>query len=290
MKKFSVVLAIAAAAFGFVSCTAQSPKANLKTEVDTLAYSVGMANTQGLKEYLVSRLNVDTAYINEFVKGVLDGANASDDKKKNAYYAGIQIGQKVGGQMYEAINHEVFGNDSTSTISKDNFLAGFLDGVEGNFKVFNIDIAAGIAQTKMQTVKEKAIAEQFAANRKEGEDFLAKNASKEGIKTLDGGVQYEVLTEGTGAIPTDSSTVKVHYKGTLLDGTVFDSSYDREEPSKFRANQVIKGWTTALTHMPVGSKWKVYIPQDQAYGSREAGKIKPFSMLTFEIELISIEE
>lgn len=289
MKKFSV-LAIAAAAFGFMSCTAQSPKANLKTEVDTLAYSIGMSQTQGLKDYIVTRLDVDTAYIDEFIKGLVEGSNASDDKAKNAYYAGIQIGQQVGGAMYKGINQQVFGNDSTQSVSKDNFLAGFIDGVLENVKIMTPTVAQSVAQDKMQVIQEKALENQYGANRKEGEEFLAKKAKEEGVQTLDGGVLYEVLTEGKGEIPTESSTVKVHYKGTLLDGTVFDSSYEREEPTSFRANQVIKGWTTALTHMPVGSKWKVYIPQDQAYGSREAGNIKPFSMLTFEIELISIEQ
>ena len=92
------------------------------------------------------------------------------------------------------------------------------------------------------------------------------------------------------SVPTDSSKVKVNYKGTLIDGTQFDSSYDRKEPTTFRANQVIKGWTEALTMMPVGSKWELYIPQDLAYGAREAGQIKPFSTLIFEVELVGIEK
>lgn len=103
-------------------------------------------------------------------------------------------------------------------------------------------------------------------------------------------MQYKVIKEGNGAVPTDSSTVKVHYKGTLIDGTQFDSSYDRKEPTTFKANQVIKGWTEALTMMPVGSKWELYIPQDLAYGSRDAGQIKPFSTLIFEVELVNIDK
>ena len=104
-------------------------------------------------------------------------------------------------------------------------------------------------------------------------------------------MQYKIIKEGNGAVPTDSSKVKVNYKGTLIDGTQFDSSYDRKEPTTFRANQVIKGWTEALTMMPVGSKWELYIPQDLAYGARESGgQIKPFSTLIFEVELLSIEK
>lgn len=113
---------------------------------------------------------------------------------------------------------------------------------------------------------------------------------KEGVKTTSSGLQYKIIKEGNGAIPTDSSKVKVNYKGTLIDGTQFDSSYDRKEPTTFRANQVIKGWTEALTMMPVGSKWELYIPQELAYGAREAGQIKPFSTLIFEVELVGIEK
>ena len=103
-------------------------------------------------------------------------------------------------------------------------------------------------------------------------------------------MQYEVITEGKGEKPSENSMVKVNYRGTLIDGTEFDSSFKRNEPAKFRVNQVIKGWTEALQLMPVGSKWKLYIPQELAYGEREAGQIKPFSTLVFEVELVGIEK
>ena len=104
-------------------------------------------------------------------------------------------------------------------------------------------------------------------------------------------IRDRIITKGNGAVPADSSKVKVNYKGTLIDGTEFDSSYKRNEPATFRANQVIKGWTEALTMMPVGSKWELYIPYDLAYGSRETGsQIKPFSTLIFEVELLGIEK
>ena len=145
-------------------------------------------------------------------------------------------------------------------------------------------------QERTEAIKEKALAEKYADYKKQNEDFLAENKGKEGIKTTPSGLQYKVITEGKGEVPADTSRVKVHYKGTLIDGTQFDSSYDRKEPTTFRANQVIKGWTEALTMMPVGSKWELYIPQELAYGSREAGNIKPFSTLIFEVELLSIEK
>ena len=134
----------------------------------------------------------------------------------------------------------------------------------------------------------KQLIEQFGENKAAGEKFLAENATKEGVKTTESGLQYKVIKQGKGAIPTDKNTVKVHYKGTLIDGTEFDSSYSRKEPSSFPVTGVIKGWTEALTMMPVGSKWELYIPQELAYGSRNQSKIKPFSTLVFEVELLEI--
>ena len=146
-------------------------------------------------------------------------------------------------------------------------------------------------QTQMDAVKSKALEKKYADNKAAGEKFLAENKTKEGVVTTPSGLQYKVITKGTGAIPADTSKVKVNYKGTLIDGTEFDSSYKRKEPATFRANQVIKGWTEALTMMPVGSKWELYIPQDLAYGARETGgQIKPFSTLIFEVELVGIEK
>lgn len=153
-----------------------------------------------------------------------------------------------------------------------------------------VEEANMFVQTKAEAIQAKATEAKYADNKAAGEKFLAENAKKEGVKTTPSGLQYKVIKEGKGAIPTDSSTVKVNYKGTLIDGTQFDSSYDRKEPTTFRANQVIKGWTEALTMMPVGSKWELYIPQELAYGAREAGQIKPFSTLIFEVELVGIEK
>ena len=260
MKKFTVTaLAAVAAVMMYASCDNGAPKASLKSDVDTVSYAIGMAQTQGLKDYLVGRLGVDTTYMDEFIKGLNEGANAGDDKKKAAYYAGIQIGQQISNQMVKGINHELFGDDSTKTISLKNFMAGFISGTTG-------------------------------PNKKAGEDFLKENAKKQDVKTLKSGVQYKVIKEGTGALPKDTSLVKVHYEGKTLDGKVFDSSYKRNEPTEFRANQVIKGWTDALLHMPAGSIWEVYIPQELAYGERQQGAdIKPFSMLIFKIELLEVD-
>ena len=281
---------MAFAAATFVSCGNSTPKADLKDEVDTLSYAMGMAQTQGLKEYLSDRLQIDTAYMDDFIKGLNDGANAGDDKKKAAYYAGIQIGQQISNQMVKGINHEVFGDDSTKTISLKNFMAGFVSGTTGKKGLMTIEQAGRVAQEKMVSIKAKAMEKQYGPNKVAGEKFLAANKKKPGVVTLPSGVQYKVIKEGNGPMPKDTSMVKVQYEGKTIDGNVFDSSYKRGEPVSLRANQVIKGWTEALVHMPVGSVWEVYIPQNLAYGEREQGQIKPFSVLIFKIELVSLGE
>jgi len=140
---------------------------------------------------------------------------------------------------------------------------------------------------KEQQEKAKELGEK---NKTEGAAFLAANKSKEGVKTLPSGLQYKVITEGTGPKPTTADTVVCNYRGTLIDGTEFDSSYKRGEPATFPVGGVIKGWTEALQLMPVGSKWQLFIPSDLAYGERGAGaEIGPNATLIFEVELISIK-
>ena len=289
MKKISVIAAVALAAI-MSSCGNGTPKADLKTDVDTLSYAFGMSQTQGLKEYLVQREGVDTTYIDEFVKGLNEGANAGDDKKKTAYYAGLRLGQMISQQWVKGINYEVFGEDSTQTISLKNLLAGFVAGTLEKGGLMSVEEATSTRESMMQSIKAKQMEKLYGENKKACQEFMKKIAKKDGVKSLGDGIYYEVLTEGTGEIPADTNVVKVNYEGKLINDTVFDSSYQRGEPTTFRCNQVIPGWKTALTHMPVGSTWMVYIPQEQAYASGEAGKIKPFSCLIFKIELVGIEK
>ena len=285
---FAAVAAVAAVMM--YSCGNGTPKANLKTDVDTVSYALGIDQSQGLKEYLVGNMGIDTTYINEFIKGLNEGANAGDDKKKAAYYAGIQIGQQISNQMVKSINFQLFGNDSTKTISLKNLMAGFVSGVTGKGALMTPDSARQVAQNMMRQIKAKSLMKEFGPNKEAGEKFLAENAKKEGVVTLPSGVQYKVLKEGTGVIPVDTSMVKVHYEGRTLEGTVFDSSYKRGEPTKFRLDQVIAGWKDALKNMPAGSTWEVYVPQELAYGERQQGAdIKPFSMLIFKIELLDVD-
>ncbi len=279
---------MAIVAAGFTACNNGAPKASLKSDVDSMSYAVGMAQTQGLKEYLVDRVGMDTTYMGEFIKGLTEGANAGDNKKKAAYYAGIQIGQQIANQMMKGINQEVFGDDSTQTISMKNFMAGFISGTTGKQGIMTMEQAQTVAQTKMREIKARVLEKTYGENKAEGEKFLAENGKKEGVVTLPSGVQYRIIKEGTGAIPADTSLVKCHYEGRLLNDSVFDSSYKRGEPIKLRCNQTIKGWTDAMTKMPAGSIWEVYIPQELAYAERQQGIIKPFSVLKFKIELLEV--
>lgn len=291
MKKLTLAACVAIAAAVFTSCGNGTPKASLKNDVDTLSYAIGMAQSDGVKNYLVEGLGIDSAYIDQFMKGVNEGATAGDDKAKAAYYAGIQIGQQIGTQMVKGLNYELFGNDSTQTVSLKNILAGFVAGATGKKQLMTIDVARATAEKKMHEIKAAEMEKQYGEYKRQNEKFLADNAKKEGVVTLPSGVQYKVITEGKGAIPTETATVKVNYEGKTIDGKVFDSNAKSGKPVEMRANQVIKGWTDALVHMPVGSKWEVYIPQALAYGERAQGEaIKPFSTLIFTIELVEATE
>nr|WP_321358158.1 FKBP-type peptidyl-prolyl cis-trans isomerase [uncultured Draconibacterium sp.] len=152
-----------------------------------------------------------------------------------------------------------------------------------------LEIAEEDANAIVQNFFRQAADREAQANLEEGNKFLEENGKREGVITTDSNLQYEVLTEGTGEKPSATDKVRVHYHGTLIDGTVFDSSVDRGEPAVFGVNQVIPGWTEALQLMPVGSKWKVFIPSDLAYGPRGAGAdIGPNAALIFEVELLEI--
>lgn len=286
MKKIFYVAAMAFAAFTMTSCDGNAPQANLKSDVDSFSYALGMAQTQGLKPYLSDRMGVDTAYLADFVKGVNEGATAGDNKKKAAYFAGLQIGQQISNQMVKGYNYELFGDDSTKTISLRNLLAGLITGVTGKTGKMTIQEADSTAQALMGVIKAK----RFEANKKAGVDFLAENAKKEGVKVTESGLQYKVLKEGNGAVPADTSTVEVNYEGRLIDGTVFDSSNKYgDKPATFRVNQVIKGWTEALTMMPAGSEWEIYIPEELAYGAQGSRGIDPLSALIFKVELVNVK-
>ncbi|MEC7947348.1 MAG: FKBP-type peptidyl-prolyl cis-trans isomerase [Myxococcota bacterium] len=165
-------------------------------------------------------------------------------------------------------------------------LKGLTDGLRGATLAMEPDEI----NATLRAAAEAGRARRSAANKEAGETFLAENASREGVTVLDSGLQYEVITEGSGRSPGLSDRVTTHYHGTLIDGTVFDSSVSRGQPATFGVNQVIKGWTEALQLMREGSKWRLFVPQELAYGAnpRPGGPIEPYCALVFEVELISV--
>ena len=170
-------------------------------------------------------------------------------------------------------------------MSVEDFINGISDVLAGN----NTEITHAEAQKVVNEHFQKMAEEAYAVNKEAGEKFLAENAKKEGVVVLPGGLQYEVLTEGNGKKPSATDRVQCHYEGTLIDGTIFDSSIKRGEPAVFGVNQVIRGWVEALQLMQEGAKWRLYIPYDMAYGEHGAGEmIPPYSALVFDVELIKV--
>ena len=298
MMKNTKYIALAVAVLCCLSVSAASKKKAKKTEVpvvkvdtvsiDTFSYAFGKANTMGLKEFLVQRMNIDTIYMADFLEGFDAGQMTEADKRQKARLAGMEIRTQVEDQIIPQATRQI--NDSVDLLNHKLFLDGFRTGISGKNDLMSItmDSTQALVKTQIDYYHSQQMEAKYGANRKAGEEYLKANAKKDGVKTTASGLQYKVLTQGTGEVPTATQRVKVNYRGTLIDGTEFDSSYKRNQPATFGCNQVIKGWTEALTMMPVGSKWELYIPQELAYGDRESGKIPPFSALIFEVELLEI--
>ncbi|KKA45115.1 MULTISPECIES: FKBP-type peptidyl-prolyl cis-trans isomerase [unclassified Salinivibrio] len=196
-------------------------------------------------------------------------------EQKASYGIGLQMGQQLAGSGLEGLHVDAIAKGISTA------LAGQMPEIE----IDDINNALRELHTKAEEVRQEAAKAQAA----EGDAFLADNAKREGVTVTDSGLQYEVLVQGDGEIPTSDKQVRVHYHGQLIDGSVFDSSVTRGEPVEFPVTGVIKGWIEALQMMPVGSKWKLYVPQDLAYGERGAGAaIPPFAALVFEVELLDI--
>lgn len=202
-------------------------------------------------------------------------ADYASVEKKVSYGIGRQLGDQLLANPFEGMDIPAV-------------CAGLSDAFAGNeFAVSREDLDAGFKEISARIQAQRA--EESKVKAKEGEAFLAENAGKDGIVVLESGLQYQVLAEGDGDKPTKSSTVRTHYHGTLIDGSVFDSSVERGQPAEFRVDGVIAGWTEALQLMPVGSKWRLFIPHNLAYGERGAGgAIAPYSALVFDVELLDI--
>ncbi|MBO4314577.1 MAG: FKBP-type peptidyl-prolyl cis-trans isomerase [Prevotella sp.] len=256
----------------------------LATPSDSISYAAGKTATQGLIPYLQQQLNVDTAYLEDFAKGFQEAYSKIEDPKFVAYVAGSQIAQMAKQRIFPSMKGNFEGSDIT--LSEDMFSKGFVASLKKDDSIYPDSVANKLFNDRAEAIKKAQQAEYIEQNKA----WLADNATKEGVQTTASGLQYKVITMGTGEKPKATDKVVVKYEGKMIDGTVFDSSYKRNpQTSSFRCDQVIKGWTEALTMMPVGSKWELYIPENLAYGERQAGQIKPYSTLIFTVELESIE-
>jgi FKBP-type peptidyl-prolyl cis-trans isomerase FklB len=202
-------------------------------------------------------------------------ATLSSQKQRASYGIGMNVGKRFKNDVIE--------------LDIDAFIKGFKDAM-GDVKPALSEAELSDAMASLRKDVEQKVSEQGSKNKKEGDDFLAKNKTQKGVTTTPSGLQYMVIKEGTGPMPKETDVVKVHYKGTLLNGKEFDSSYARNMPATFPVNGVIKGWVEALQKMKVGSKWKLFIPSDLAYGENAQGEIPANAVLTFEVELLGIEK
>ena len=248
----------------------------LNTQNDSINYAFGYLNGDEIARYVLL-LDTTGQLTKDFITNINKGLK-STVKNPQIVNMGEQIGKNIKAQEAQGL----IGEPSLAT----DFVLikqGFINGLLGFTEQMDGTQAGEYIQNTMNTIK-------YGTVKEDGEKFLAENALKEGVTTTESGLQYEVIKMGRGKKPAATDKVKVHYHGTLIDGTVFDSSVERGEPTSFGLNQVIKGWTEGLQLMPVGSKFRFYIPQELGYGAQAAGSIPPYSTLIFEVELLSIEK
>lgn len=294
MKKIFLIALMSALCMGIQAAPKKKDKKKKNAQVEkvdtvdikTFSYLIGRLNTQGLMEYISRQKGIDAKYIPQFIEGFGKEKLTEADLQAKARIAGTEIREDVTKRVMPNISKQM--NDSVDLLNHTEFLRGFMEGLQGTQSEISNDSAMKIVEKQMQYYEESMMERKYGANRKAGEEFLKANLKNKGVKETASGLQYKVITKGEGPVPTSTQKVKVHYEGRLIDGTVFDSSYQRGQPATFGVNQVIKGWIEALTLMPVGSKWELYIPQELAYGSRDQKSIPAFSCLVFTVELIEI--
>ena len=280
MKKYLMTALVLVASASLFTASAAKKK-NVKkvtpvvlaTESDSLSYAAGVHATRGLIPFIQQSYKVDTAYMADFIRGYEEAIAKANTPQGTAYIVGMQIAQMVNQRILPGTREEL--KSAKDSIDAAMFSRGFVAALANDTTLFSVK-KAGEFKTQILAGA--------------GEKFLAANAKKSGVKVLPSGLQYKVIKAGQGEVPKATDEVEVIYEGRLIDGTVFDatSKHGGAKTDKFRAGNLIKGWTEALTTMPVGSKWQLYIPYELAYGERQAGQIPPYSTLVFDLELVSI--
>ncbi len=290
--KLRTLLVLALALVCFAEADAHSRKKEKKRIVpeekmaepvpgSVFSYAMGVAQSSGLKQYLMQREGVAEAYLPEAIRAITDNVAPEEAKRAMAYAAGLRIAETNKQQIIPTLNKQATGVADTSYLDPAHFNRGLKEGILGG---------AGLTEDSALKVVEQQFKAYGQQVRKLNLDYLARNAKEKGVKVTPTGLQYRVLTKGQGKLPADTSKVEVHYEGRLIDGTVFDSSYRRGQTATFPLNQVIKGWTEALKMMPEGSVCELFIPYTLAYGERGQGNdIPPYATLVFKVELIKVE-
>ena len=257
-------------------CPSKVKTVELKNFTDSINYAFGMLNGDQMRMYLLANDTDGTAQ-KDFIENINKAMKVS---ARNPQL--VMMGKQIGSAIREQEPTGLLGMENVAT-NFELIKQGFVNGMYDYDTQFDSRTAGEYIENTMTQIK---YGEAIAAGKK----FLEENKLKEGVITTESGLQYEVIKMGKGAKPTATDKVKVHYHGTLTDGTVFDSSVDRGEPITFALNQVIPGWTEGVQLMPVGSKFRFYVPQELGYGARQAGSIPPYSTLIFEVELLGIEK
>ena len=248
-----------------------------------MAYAI--ANAEGFGGYLQETAGFDSVQVLSVLDAIEEtvALTSSNDLARSV---GVNIGMQVVDNIFPMIEKEFFAD--SADFNKDNFFAAFFASMRGEDLLLDEMEAGAIMRREGEKIYESKMEANYGENKAAGLAFLEANKAVEGVKVTPSGLQYLVLKEGKGANPTATSVVKVHYHGTLIDGTVFDSSVNRGTPAEFPLNQVIAGWTEGLQLMNKGAKYRFFIPQELGYGGQDRGVIKPFSVLIFDVELLDI--
>ncbi|MBR4552112.1 MAG: FKBP-type peptidyl-prolyl cis-trans isomerase [Bacteroidaceae bacterium] len=247
---------------------------------DSFSHAAGIMLSSSLQTYAVQRMNVDPAYMNEFINGLRALPDEAYAKKMMAYAAGLTIGVQNQKEIIPDLNRTATGKADSNYVVAPIFIDALVQGIKQQDATVN---------GQAQAVVERQVAYQSQVYQYANTQFLIENGRNKDVVTLPSGLQYRIIEKGQGAVATDTSTVEVNYEGKLIDGTVFDSSYQRGQSAEFKPTQVIKGWTEALTMMPEGSTWELFIPYNLAYGEQGNRSIPGYSTLIFKVQVIKVK-